>query len=81
MSEIGEYYEFAIDLAIKSGIYLSEGYKSKLDWKDTSLNTKVDQSDLVTEFDKKIEDFIFTQIKEKYPSHKYINIGIFLFES
>ena len=27
--------------------------------------------DLVTETDKKVEDFIFSFLKEKYPSHRY----------
>lgn len=35
--------------------------------------TKACSVDLVTETDKKVEEFIFSTLKEKFPTHKYVD--------
>lgn len=39
--------------------------------KDISIMEKSSPVDLVTETDQKVEQFIISSIKEKYPTHRY----------
>lgn len=41
--------------------------------KNIIIETKEDEHDLVTEYDRKLEEILIFKIKEKYPHHKYIN--------
>ena len=47
--------------------FITEAFKSEM-----SIDTKSNTADLVTATDKKVEEFAFSFIKEKYPSHKFI---------
>ena len=43
---------------------------------ERSVTTKKGFADLVTKSDTKIEKFLFGHIKEKFPSHKFVNVLI-----
>ncbi len=59
--------EYAKEIAIEAGKILQEGFQLKNKLVDCKNQ---DQTDLVTEFDKRTEAFIGTKIAEKYPSHR-----------
>lgn len=62
MSEI---YDYVLNLTIEIGQVMKEGF-------NTDLNIEIkDQSwDVVTEYDRKIENYLIENISKKYPSHK-----------
>lgn len=45
-------------------------------FKEKNLQTKSTYADLVTETDQAVEKQIIGSFREKYPSHKYDNLGI-----
>ncbi|KAJ9105283.1 hypothetical protein QFC21_001651 [Naganishia friedmannii] len=71
MAEYQEYLDFAIDLGRKAGEMIKDG-QAKRFAHDSSLDTKANAIDLVTEVDQAVEAFICKAISEKYPSHKFI---------
>ncbi|PKK34514.1 inositol(myo)-1(or 4)-monophosphatase 1 [Columba livia] len=62
-----ECMDYAVDLARKAGEIVRGALKEKV-----SVMTKSSPVDLVTETDQKVENFLISLIKEKYPSHSFI---------
>lgn len=60
-----EYLEFARSLAVTAGGFILEA----LEKPTREMTSKSSSIDLVTETDKKCEDFILGQIQSKYPNH------------
>uniref|UniRef100_A0A8U8AS08 Uncharacterized protein n=1 Tax=Geospiza parvula TaxID=87175 RepID=A0A8U8AS08_GEOPR len=58
-----ECMDYAVGLARKAG---------EVCIKEISVMTKSSPVDLVTETDQKVENFLISLIKEKYPSHSFI---------
>ena len=62
-----EYLDVAIDLSKTAGLMMTQA---------SGRNTKVEQkssfADLVTETDKAIEDYVFTELRKRYPTHRFI---------
>lgn len=65
MSSISEIYDFVLSLTKDIGEVMKEGFYTKL-----NVETKNGSWDVVTEYDRKVEDFLIKNISEKYPSHK-----------
>ncbi|XP_078040019.1 uncharacterized protein LOC144471638 [Augochlora pura] len=65
--DIRNYFEFAKELTLKAGELFKCGFES-----EKNVKTKKNEWDLVTEYDKKIEDLLITQLKEKFPDHEFI---------
>lgn len=65
-------YSTAVDLARKAGEIVLEGYKAMETKNFSSIETKASDIDLVTEYDKKVEDFLFSGLKDRFPDHKFI---------
>lgn len=63
--DIDEYFEFALQQVKQAGKVLEEA-------KDFDIEEKGVTWDLVTEYDRKIEEILIQQIKAKYPTHKFI---------
>ncbi|XP_051467106.1 inositol monophosphatase 1 [Apus apus] len=62
-----ECMDYAVTLARKAGEIIRGALKEEI-----SVMTKSSPVDLVTETDQKVETFIISLIKEKYPSHSFI---------
>ncbi|KAM4906724.1 inositol monophosphatase 1 isoform 2-T5 [Sylvia borin] len=62
-----ECMDYAVGLARKAGEIIRGALKEEI-----SVMTKSSPVDLVTETDQKVENFIISLIKEKYPSHSFI---------
>ncbi|KAG5876506.1 hypothetical protein JTB14_008443 [Gonioctena quinquepunctata] len=62
---IEEYFNFVLPLIKEAGAEL-------LTAKDYEVEQKTEIYDLVTVYDRKIEDVLIKQIKEKWPHHKFI---------
>lgn len=68
MSSTSEIYDFVLSLTKEIGEVMKEGFYTKL-----NVETKNGICwDVVTEYDRKVEDFLIKNISEKYPSHKYL---------
>lgn len=65
---INELYDFIYPLAIKAGEILMEGYNLN----SKQVDIKSDFYDVVTDYDNRIEDFLWAEILKKYPDHKFI---------
>ncbi|XP_044262421.1 inositol monophosphatase 1-like [Tribolium madens] len=66
MSEqIQIYFDFVLPLVKKAG-------KVILEAKNIEIETKDEIYDLVTIYDRKVEDVLIKEIKSKYPNHKFI---------
>lgn len=65
MSSISEVYDFVLDLTVKIGDVMKEGFNSKL-----HIETKEATYDVVTEYDRRVENFLMENISKKYPNHK-----------
>ncbi|KAI0188161.1 inositol monophosphatase [Xylaria flabelliformis] len=74
--ELGEIYDFAIQLGKDAGQLLMEFAKAR--WGDTGsggeqlFSEKDNAVDIVTKADEDVEAFIKSSIEKKYPSHKFI---------
>ncbi|XP_043495586.1 inositol monophosphatase 2-like [Polistes fuscatus] len=62
-----EYYEIALNLVKESAKILKDAINGS-----KNINEKQGDWDLVTEYDKKIEDIIINKLKSVYPSHRFI---------
>ncbi|KAF7395589.1 hypothetical protein HZH68_009639 [Vespula germanica] len=62
-----EYYEIALNLVQECAKILKDAITGS-----KNINKKLGDWDLVTEYDKKIEDIIIGKLKNLYPSHKFI---------
>ncbi|XP_023303038.2 inositol monophosphatase 2 [Lucilia cuprina] len=65
---IDELYDFIYPLALKAGEILMEGYNLNT----KKVDIKTDFYDVVTDYDNRIEDFLWSEILKKYPEHKFI---------
>lgn len=66
--EFEQYFKLIQNLILKCGSIMNEGFSSK----QTKFKTKSAFYDIVSEYDKKIEDIIINGISEEYPTHKFI---------
>lgn len=64
---IDEIFAFVKDLTKAAGELVKEGYMKSND--DIDISMKGAKWDVVTEYDKKTEDFLIAVIKAKYPHH------------
>lgn len=65
LQEIRSYFDYVLPLVKESGKVLLEA-------KDFLVETKEEDYDLVTVYDRKIEEILIRKIKERYPEHKFI---------
>ncbi|XP_073841836.1 inositol monophosphatase 1-like [Musca autumnalis] len=65
---INELYDFIYPLALKAGEILMEGYNKA----SKRVDIKSDFYDVVTDYDNRIEDYLWSEILKKYPLHKFI---------
>ncbi|XP_063235053.1 inositol monophosphatase 1-like [Bacillus rossius redtenbacheri] len=65
--EVEDCYLTALQLVREAGEIVMEGFRSV-----KSVSTKTHVADLVTVYDTRVEDFLFSSLKKKYPSHKFI---------
>jgi fructose-1,6-bisphosphatase/inositol monophosphatase family enzyme len=63
----GEVYDFAVELARRAGEIIKEGFlqEKRIEFKTSAI-------DLVTEYDKRVEDVVFAAIRKRFPGHKLI---------
>lgn len=62
---LSEIYDYVLNLTIEIGEIMKEGFNS-----DLNIETKDDSWDVVTEYDRRIENYLIEHISKKYPSHK-----------
>ncbi|XP_059607849.1 uncharacterized protein LOC132255731 [Phlebotomus argentipes] len=62
-----ECFQYVLELVKKGGEVILEGFN-----KTKKVEEKEDAADLVTEYDRAVEDIIINGIKQKYSSHKFI---------
>ncbi|KAI1286500.1 Inositol monophosphatase 1 [Halotydeus destructor] len=67
MAELAEWERFGIRIAMEAGQMMSAAYS-----KAKKVDTKSNDTDLVTETDVAVEQYLFGQIKATYPGHKTI---------
>lgn len=65
---IDEYFEFIKTLVKDAGEIVKEGYSKSND--DLGIIEKEAKWDMVTDYDKKTEEFLINAIKAKYSNHK-----------
>ncbi|XP_030758150.1 inositol monophosphatase 2-like [Sitophilus oryzae] len=66
MDKVHEYYDYVLPLIVDAGKALSKVEDIEVEFKDSQV------WDLVTIYDRKIEEILIDKIKEKYPTHKFI---------
>ncbi|KAG0166534.1 hypothetical protein DFQ28_007396 [Apophysomyces sp. BC1034] len=68
-----EYLKFAIALAKEAGAIVKSAVETRMSGSGTNILMKCDNpSDLVTETDQAVEQFIKTRLTETYPEHRFI---------
>ncbi|XP_066585027.1 inositol monophosphatase 1-like [Prorops nasuta] len=65
--ELDHYYEFALNLTLDSGKVIKEAIRGL-----KQIETKVGEWDMVTQYDRKIEEILITGLAKEFPSHKFI---------
>lgn len=71
MIEIQEYLQFAIELAQEAGAIIKAAVDSRMAGSGSNIELKKENpTDLVTETDKAVEEFIKARLSKTYPSHK-----------
>lgn len=66
-SVLAECLEFVKDIVRRSGTIVREGFLNRT----MKVETKTAFFDLVTEYDRRTEEFLMAAIQAKYPGHKY----------
>ncbi|XP_067013488.2 uncharacterized protein [Anabrus simplex] len=66
-AEMANYLEVAEEIAREAGKLILEGFSAAKD-----VTTKNGPWDLVTEYDRKVENLAFAELKKKFPTHKFI---------
>uniref|UniRef100_A0A1B0CNZ5 Inositol-1-monophosphatase n=2 Tax=Lutzomyia longipalpis TaxID=7200 RepID=A0A1B0CNZ5_LUTLO len=66
-AKLQECFNYVVNLVQKGGSIVEEGFT-----KTKEVKIKAFAADLVTEYDKRVEDLIIEGIREKYPNHKFI---------
>ncbi|KAI8991374.1 hypothetical protein BDF20DRAFT_38329 [Mycotypha africana] len=70
---IQEYLDFAIQLAKEAGAIIKAAVDSRMAGTGSSVEVKKNNpTDLVTETDKAVEEFIKNRLNKTYPDHKFI---------
>lgn len=64
---IDNVFTLSQELAYEAGKILKQGFGSNF-----KISTKDGKHNLVTEYDQKVEDFLITSIKKKYPDHHFL---------
>ncbi|XP_046669886.1 inositol monophosphatase 1-like [Homalodisca vitripennis] len=67
MCDVEHCYSVVLEIVKSAGTVLAEGFK-----KTKKVTTKTSSSDLVTEYDKRIESLIIDEILKTFPTHKFI---------
>lgn len=62
---LSEIYDYALNLTIEIGEVMKEGFNS-----DLNIEIKDQSWDVVTEYDRRIENYLIENISKKYPNHK-----------
>ncbi|KAK7481662.1 hypothetical protein BaRGS_00027035 [Batillaria attramentaria] len=65
--QLKEYYTLALEVAEKAGEVIRDAFN-----KEKMIDTKSCAADLVTVTDQAVEKLVFSLIREKYPTHKFI---------
>ncbi|CAF0736898.1 unnamed protein product [Adineta ricciae] len=65
--DIDVYYKTVLDLVSLAGKVVSQGFSVA-----KRIETKSNTVDLVTEYDQRIEEILIKQLREKFPTHKFI---------
>jgi fructose-1,6-bisphosphatase/inositol monophosphatase family enzyme len=65
-----EYFRAAIDLARQAGVLVKDAFD-----KPKNMHIKSEDTDLVTETDKKCEEIIFAGLKKLFPDHLFVGEG------
>ncbi|XP_015191346.1 PREDICTED: inositol monophosphatase 3-like isoform X2 [Polistes dominula] len=65
--DIARYFEIAKNLTLEAGKFITSVEKS-----EKIVKSKTVETDLVTNFDYKIEEFLFETLKKEFPDHKFI---------
>lgn len=66
-TNLNNYLEKALVLAVQAGNIIKEAIN-----KQKTIETKENPADLVTLTDKKVEEFLFNQLKTEFPYHEFI---------
>lgn len=70
---IQEYLDFAIQLAKEAGAIIKTAVDSRMSGTGSHIELKKENpTDLVTETDKAVEEFIKDRLVKTYPEHKYV---------
>ncbi|KAI9469677.1 MAG: hypothetical protein EXX96DRAFT_587054 [Benjaminiella poitrasii] len=70
---VQEYLNFAIQLAKEAGAIIKAAVDSRMAGSGSTIELKKENpSDLVTETDKAVEEFIKARLQKAYPEHKFI---------
>lgn len=64
-NNLNEIYDFVLNLTIEIGEVMKEGFNS-----DLNIEIKDQSWDVVTEYDRRIENYLIENISKKYSSHK-----------
>lgn len=65
---ITELYDFIYPLTLRAGEIFMEGYNKA----SKCIDIKSDFYDVVTDYDNRIEEFLWSEILKTYPQHKFI---------
>ncbi|XP_051166971.1 uncharacterized protein LOC127285161 [Leptopilina boulardi] len=65
--DIKEYFEIAKELTLKAGEVIKIAFNVE---KSFQLKTRI--NDLITEYDKKVENILIGELSKKFPNHKFI---------
>lgn len=71
---VDECYQLMENLVQKAGELVKEGYGKNI--ADVEVTDKEANWDVVTEYDRKVEAFLISEIKTSYPEHRYVQIRI-----
>ncbi|XP_030758156.1 inositol monophosphatase 1-like [Sitophilus oryzae] len=66
MSKVQEYFDYILPLILEAGKILIKADEIDVQFKDSHV------WDLVTIYDKKVEEILIDKIKQKYPDHRHI---------
>ena len=69
--DIDKYFTVALTAAYEAGELINKFINDKQS-KSSSMLTKANERDLVTEIDKKCEDIIVSKLKSSFPTHRII---------
>ncbi|KAI8377377.1 hypothetical protein BD560DRAFT_348977, partial [Blakeslea trispora] len=73
LDRVQEYLDFAIELAKDSGAIIKNAVESRMSGSGSQIELKKENpTDLVTETDKAVEEFIKKRLFETYPEHRFI---------